>query len=80
MTQLVQSQTGERLFRQEWPWETGTGAHERLLPQRVARFGDPDEGDGRAMTGASAEYISGLAQTMGLAPKRTADQARELGR
>lgn len=83
MTELVQAHTGERLLNLrldpngDHPFEV---MNERLTPQRAVRFGDPNEGDGQQMTDASADYVRSLAHTLGLAPHRTADQARDEGR
>ena len=80
MTTLLQASAGERLLNlSPGGFETGH-RQERILPQRQIRFGDPDEpGDpGQGMTGRSAEYVRGLADTMGLASP-TAAQARERG-
>ncbi len=81
MTALVQAHTGERLLNLDGPFQTGHGRMERLLPQRVSRFGDPDDRaaePGQEMTGCGQAYVQGLAQTLGLA-SRTAGQAREQG-
>ena len=80
MTTLLQSHTGERLLNTNpGGFETGHG-QERLMPQRVTRFGDPDDAadPGEELSAGSQGYISGLAQTLGLASP-TAAQARERG-
>jgi hypothetical protein len=81
MTQLLQAHAGERLLNLGGPFENGHGRMERLVPQRVTRFGEYDDpGDpGQEMAVHSQDMVRALAAQMGLASP-TADDARERGR